>query len=119
MTNPFQTPAEISRPPSLLATVSLPVLVTGLAIIVGGVVQSLQNGQVFTNGLICIGLFGISGVFWALLAWTRPQARRLALVLVAIHAAVLVALVFTLPSKRAFQDRFNAKMEAIRSRRAQ
>jgi lipopolysaccharide export LptBFGC system permease protein LptF len=117
MTNPFESPVDTPEQPSFATRIALPTVVTAMAVIVGGFVVLLQNGQVFTNGLICLCLFGFGGVVWALLAVYSPAVRGLALSIALAHVVVMVALAITLPSKWAFEKNFKTKMEEARMRR--
>jgi hypothetical protein len=115
VTNPFQSPTALPAEPSTITRVAGPTILSAVLLLACGVLQLLQNGQVFTNGLICLSLLVVSSIPWMLL--TRGPAKRVAFAVMALHVLMLVSVAASLPSKRAFEQRFNAKMEEIRNRR--
>ena len=124
--NPYESPAADETtlqklpPVSAVAGPSLTKrkIVSGILLTVGTLTLLLLNGQAFTNSLICMALFGVSGLMWVTLALAETQKTQLARWVILAHAVLIAVVAINLPANYAFQKSFNAKMDEFRAARA-
>jgi hypothetical protein len=106
--NPYESPKEVGSP----VAPSLPwsrVVVSSVLVFVGTCFLLLLDGQVFTNGLYCLGFLLASALLWA------PDWRKHRLALL-IHGLAFAALLIALPELHGQQKAFNDKVKEVRAR---
>lgn len=87
-----------------------------MLIAVGVVFLLLLNGRVFTNTVLFLACVGGSASLWLrALACSRSGAqRRLPILMLLLHVAVMAAFTSELPEAHRRQQRFNEKRQDLR-----
>ena len=90
-------------------------IVSSVLVCIAVAFELLLNGQVYTNRLISIGLFGISAMLWLLILMTANSTRKvLTSLILVLHIALLTTLIMGLSNAHDAQIEFNAKTEKLR-----